>query len=226
MEGHSGTLGSAPSGDGVIRWGLKIGWNRGPPRIVFEVTLMSRSGKLGAAGLGIFTCAVIASAPACAATATFTVSPTSGPPGTTITVTSVTKCLLPAGVTGQPFIRVFLGRGRTVVATTDIPVSASGSWAGTLTVGSLAAPGVDTLVAYCIASPQAEGSVLDYGPTSFTVTPAGALANTGVSLWPEGIAGGVLVIAGLCLLLVARRPQTYLAAHRPRSRLPGRQNRR
>jgi LPXTG-motif cell wall-anchored protein len=175
-------------------------------RIVLEATLMNRSRTLGLAGLGVFTAVAILSAPADAATATFTASPRSGPPGTTITVASVTKCVLPAGVTGQPFIRISLARGTTVVATTDIPTSPSGSWTGTLAVGSMAAPGVDTIEAFCIAGPQAEGAVLAYEPVSFTVTPAGSLPNTGVHLRAVGIAGAVVLMAGLGLLVVTRRP--------------------
>jgi hypothetical protein len=127
----------------------------------------------------------------------------------------VTPCTLPAGVTGAPFISVTLTRGSTVVATARIPVSPGGSWSGTLAVGNLAAPGTDTIEAFCIASPQAEGALLAYAAIPFVVTASGGLSNTGYNPWPPGTLGIGLLLAGGGLVLIARRPRTAA------DRLPG-----
>jgi hypothetical protein len=152
--------------------------------------------------------------PAQAETATFNATPMSGPPGTSIALTSTTPCTLPAGVTGQPFIRASLSRGSTVVTATTISLDSSGSWTGILTVGSQAALGVDTIEAFCFASPQAEGVLLAYSPRAFTVTAPGGLAETGADGWPASATAAVLVIAGGSLLLAARRRSTVPASPR------------
>lgn len=146
--------------------------------------------------------------PVQAQTATFRATPTSGPPGTGIAVASVTPCVLPAGVTGAPFARVTLTRGSTVITAGRFPVSASGAWSGTLTVGSQAALGADTLQAFCIASPQAEGALLAYAAVPFTVTASSGLPSTGFNPWPGTIASAGLLIAGAWMVLAARRRRT------------------
>lgn len=108
--------------------------------------------------------------PAWAQSGTFRATPTSGPPGTTISVSSVTPCVLPAGVTGSPFGRITLSRGSTVLASGDFPALSSGSWSGTLTVPSGTTAGAATLGADCQASQQAEGSLVHYDNVSFIVT--------------------------------------------------------
>jgi hypothetical protein len=143
--------------------------------------------------------------PADGETATFRATPTSGPPGTRIVLTSTTPCRLPAGVTGQPFIRAALARGSTVITATTIPLDSSGSWTGALTVGSQAALGADTIEAFCFASPQAERVLLAYSPRTFTVTASGGLAETGFDGWLASATGAVLVLAGSSLLFAARR---------------------
>jgi hypothetical protein len=152
---------------------------------------------------GAFTLAVLPSA--AAQTATFSATPASGPPGTSIVLSSVTQCRLPAGVTGQPLVRATLSRGSTVISAATIPVAASGSWTGTLRVGRLAASGVDTIEAFCLASPQAEGALLAYSPRTFTVTAPTGLAGTGFDSWPAAAGGAALVLGGSLLLLASRR---------------------
>jgi hypothetical protein len=143
--------------------------------------------------------------PAAAEDARFRATPKSGPPGTSIVLTSMTPCTLPAGVTGAPFVRASLSRGSTVITATTIALDSSGRWTGRLTVGSQAALGVDTIEAFCFASPQAEGVLLGYAPQTFRVTASGGLANTGASDWTATGVAAVLVIAGCGLVVAAGR---------------------
>jgi LPXTG-motif cell wall-anchored protein len=160
---------------------------------VFVLTLL--------VGAGI----VVGAGPAQAQTGTFRATPTSGPPGTVITVSSVTPCKLPSGVTGAPFATVALHRGSTVVTGGSFTASASGAWSGTLTVGRLAAPGKDVITAFCIASPQAEGAFLAYQDVTFTVTGPGGLAATGFDTWPWVLTAVMLMAVGIGILALRRR---------------------
>jgi hypothetical protein len=101
-----------------------------------------------------------------------------------------------------------------VITATTIPLDSSGSWTGTLTVGSQAALGTDTIEAFCFASPQAEGVLLAYSPRTFTVTASGGLADTGFDGWLASATVAVLVLAGSSLLFAARRRSTPLASSR------------
>jgi hypothetical protein len=132
---------------------------------------------------------------------TFRVTPTAGPQGTTITLTSVTPCPMnPAGVTGSRLVRATLFRGPAVIARGTFPVSASGAWSGTITVGPQAALGRDMLDAFCFSSPQAEGVTLAYGQIPFIVTGGPSLAQTGFSPGPWRLIGGLLLVVGAALL--------------------------
>jgi hypothetical protein len=103
--------------------------------------------------------------------ATFDSAPADGPPGTLITVSSVTPCPPnPAGVEGPPIVRVFLSKGGQELASVDLPVDASGNWTGSLAVPDTATPGGATLDASCLSSATAEGTTLNYQPRTFTVT--------------------------------------------------------
>ena len=112
----------------------------------------------------------LTAAPAGAQSGMLTLSAASGPRGSTITVTSTSPCNLPQGVSGSPFVRLTLSQGSTIVARQDVPVSPPGVWSGVLTVGAKATPGTATIGGDCIASPQAEGSLLHYQDVTFTVT--------------------------------------------------------
>ena len=146
---------------------------------------------------------VAVSAPAAAQNGTFTASASSGAAGSAITVTSVTPCTLPAGVTGSPVVRVSLSRGSTVLGSASITVSASGSWSGTLTVNATATSGTAQLAAFCLASPQAEGAVLAYEPLPFTVGTS-ELARTGASSIPTIAWGMTLMLGGIVLVGTSR----------------------
>jgi hypothetical protein len=124
------------------------------------------------AALGVFLCVGGASA---GASATFDSTPAEGPPGTSITVSSVTPCPPnPAGVEGPPIVRVVLSKGGQELASVDLPVDASGNWSGSLVVPDSATPGGATLDASCLSSATAEGTTLNYEPRTFTVTAVGA----------------------------------------------------
>jgi hypothetical protein len=143
---------------------------------------------------------------ATAQTASFTPNATSAPPGTTIVLTSVTPCKLPAGVTGSPLIRVTITRSGDVLGSGSAAVSGDGTWTASLVIHPDAAPGTSVLSATCLASAQAEGSLLNYDPLAFTITEPGTLARTGVRSNALGVAGAVTVILGLALA-VAPRPR-------------------
>lgn len=150
--------------------------------------------------------AIILALPAAEAeTAKFRATPTSGPPGTRILLSSITPCTLPPGVTGQPLIRASLSRGSIVVTATTTAVRPDGSWRTSLTVGREAAAGTDTIDVFCLASPQAEGVLLGYAPSTFTVTPGGGLAGTGYDGSTAGLVSLALIIAGAVLVLAGRR---------------------
>ena len=109
------------------------------------------------------------------AAATFDSTPAEGPPGTSITVSSVTPCPPnPAGVEGPPIVRVILAKGGQELASVQLPVDASGNWSGSLVVPDSATPGVATLDAFCFSSATAEGTTLNYEQRTFTVTAVAA----------------------------------------------------
>jgi hypothetical protein len=145
-----------------------------------------------------------------AQTGTFTSSPSSGPPGTTISVQSVTPCMPPASSPGGgPFIRLALQRGSVTLGTAQIPLGSGGSWSGSITVSSSASAGTAQLTAFCIAGPQAEGAVLEYTPHTFTVSGGGALARTGGSPWRATTVGTALVLVGFACWRGRRRPSNW-----------------
>jgi hypothetical protein len=172
------------------------------------VKLHARTRLAGVLG-GLTLAALVAlSSSAVAQDGTFTASASSGAAGSVITVTSVTPCTLPAGVTGSPLVRVSLSRGSTVLGSASITVSASGSWSGTLTVNAGAAEGTAQLAAFCLASPDAEGAVLAYTPLPFSVGTS-ELARTGASSTPIMMWGAMLLLGGLALAgASARRART------------------
>ena len=135
------------------------------------------------ATLGVAAVALMAS-PVSAQTGTFQATPSSGPPGTVISVYSVSPCVPPTSIT---FARISLSQGSTVLASGNFPVSSSGAWSGTLTVSARAIPGAATLGGDCIASPQAEGSLLHYQDVSFTVTSS---PISGATTTPTGMPRG------------------------------------
>ena len=127
---------------------------------------------------------------------TFRRSPAAGPPGSTITVASVTPCPeSPGQKTGPGVVSIRLLQGNGVVSSALLPVSNSGRWRGAILVGRSATPGAATLQASCLSKPPSgppEGlsaiKTLTYHDRSFSVTarpsvgPASpARAVTGVS---------------------------------------------
>ena len=105
---------------------------------------------------------------------TFANTPASGWPGSSITVSSITPCPpLPLGVQGPPIVRVVLAQGAVDargIGSIELPVSASGTWSGTLAVGASASQGEAILDASCFSSAQPGGATLAYQPRTFAVT--------------------------------------------------------
>jgi hypothetical protein len=123
---------------------------------------------LGFAGLG-FTGGAASAESAVA----FANSPAAGSPGSSITVSSSTPCLLPFGVQGPPIVRVVLAQGAVDargIGSIELPVNASGTWSGTLSVGASASQGDAILDASCFSSAQPGGTTLAYQPRTFAVT--------------------------------------------------------
>ena len=103
--------------------------------------------------------------------ARFSRHPAAGPPGTSITVTSITPCPAnPPGVAGPRLVRVTLARGSVVLGSAQLSPGSSGAWSGTVFVSRSASRGAATLSAFCFSSAQAEGATLAYEPRTFTVT--------------------------------------------------------
>jgi len=144
-------------------------------------TLLARLATI--ATLGVAALALTASQVS-AQTGTFQATPSSGPTGTVISISSVSPCVPPSSVT---FARISLSQGSTVLATGNFSVSSSGAWSGKLTVSAQARSGAATLGGDCIASPQAEGSLLHYQDVSFTVTSS---PISGATTTPTGMPWG------------------------------------
>jgi hypothetical protein len=164
---------------------------------------MSRRFLLGVAVPAALSAAAVGlwASPLSAQTGTFRATPTSGPAGTTITISSISPCV-PA--TSTTFARIALSQGSTVLASADFSVSSSGAWTGTLKVPGTAAPGAATLGGDCIASPQAEGSLLHYQDVPFTVTSV-SVSGGGTPWVPYVVGVVVLGIAVVALGHLRRR---------------------
>jgi hypothetical protein len=135
-----------------------------------RLLLVAMPALMGLAGLVFSLGAASATSPA-----TFARRPAAGPPGTSLTVSSITPCPPnPAGVAGPRVVRVSLVEAGRGVGFAQLPVAASGAWSGTLVVSRSARPGAATLGAFCASSPQAEGATLAYELRSFAVTAAAA----------------------------------------------------
>jgi len=102
--------------------------------------------------------------------ATFTSTPSSGPPGSSIEIASVTPCPSnPTGVAGPRVVRATLTRGSVVLGSVQLSVSSSGAWSGDLFVSRSATAGAARLDAFCFSSVEAEGATVAYPARSFTV---------------------------------------------------------
>jgi len=108
---------------------------------------------------------------------TFRRTPAAGPPGSSVTVASVTPCPATGRALGSPVVLVGLIQGDHLVSSAQLPISASGRWQGTLLVPQSATPGSATLQASCLSKPPSgppEGlssiKTLTYDVRSFTVT--------------------------------------------------------
>jgi hypothetical protein len=135
-----------------------------------RLRLVAMPALIGLAGLVFWMGAASATSPA-----TFARTPAAGPPGTSITVSSITRCPPnPAGVAGPLVVRVSLAQGGRGIGSAQLPVNASGAWSGTLVVSRSARPGGASLGAFCASSPQAEGATLAYQQRTFQVTAAAA----------------------------------------------------
>lgn len=144
--------------------------------------------------------ALVAFAPsASAASGTATASATSGAAGSTVTERSVTPCTLPSGVPGPAIVQVKLTRGTATLGSAQVTVASDGSWTATITVNASATSGAAQLTAFCLASAQAEGAVVDYAPIDFTVT-GGSLARTGTPVRAELLAALLALAVGVALV--------------------------
>jgi hypothetical protein len=130
--------------------------------------------------LGFMGLAVTATTASADAAVVFANTPTAGPPGSSITVSSITPCPpLPPEVQGPPVVYVVLTQGTVdarAIGAVELPVNASGTWSGTLVVGASASPDDATLDAMCFPRTQAEGAVPVYQPRTFAITAPAAPA--------------------------------------------------
>ncbi|MDQ1438834.1 MAG: hypothetical protein QOK43_2463 [Acidimicrobiaceae bacterium] len=150
-----------------------------------------------------------------AQTARMSVRPTVVGAGGTVDVASVDPCPPPANTPGaDPFVRVTITRGRSVLGSATSKVGTDGAWAAALRVRSTATSGAATVDAFCIFNQQAEGAYEAYAPVSVRVrgraaavsasASAPGLARTGPSTAPLSATGAALVLVGLALVLSSR----------------------
>lgn len=142
------------------------------PRAVLVATLAV---LVGATGL------LAAPASAGLGSLTFSMSPTSGPPSTTVSFSSITDCSV--------------GADTAIIANTPTPSDADvlasapvdvelGNWSLTYDIPADAAPGVITFWAFCVGTPinqaaLSDATILDtYQPQDFTVTGSGTTTPT------------------------------------------------
>jgi hypothetical protein len=150
---------------------------------------------------------------------TMRVRPLSGPPGTTISVSSETHCplLQPNDLPTELHVEIKLVQGTTTIGSTSFPINVYGprNWEGSLTVSAAAVPGPAVLSASCVGIPDAPNPTYPYAPVTFTVTPASSgqpatvqgaeLARTGRSTSTLGLTGVLSLLVGLTLILTSRR---------------------
>jgi hypothetical protein len=160
----------------VSRGGLVTGEADADPSLIRVANGPPRRAALGAL-VALFVIAVTGLAvmsSAGAAVQGFTVSPTSGPPGTMVKV-SGTACSPGITVSStQDFVRI---SSTTLSLATDIPVAANGSWHGTLAVpgNAAAVPGLVFAACFTDALPSLTTT---YTPQGFTVTAGPAPTTT------------------------------------------------
>ncbi len=104
----------------------------------------------------------------------FSVAPTSGPPGTTISVGAPSPCsgppILPP--TEPVDVQLVQGPGDNVLVSGEFQANAQGWWSGTLTVPADATPGMATLTAVC-------NGIYPYRGEPFTITTPGYRLGAG-----------------------------------------------
>lgn len=154
----------------------RSGWPRSTRRegIVRKLVMPGAAlvGAVLAAVGGTVTVSAVGASPA----ATFRRSPAAGPPGSLVTVASITPCPATGGAT-NPVVDAGLVQGDRLVSDALLPISASGRWQGSLQIPRSATPGPATLQAACLTKPPSgppEGlsalKTLTYDNRSFTVT--------------------------------------------------------
>jgi hypothetical protein len=112
---------------------------------------------------------------------TLAITPSSGPAGTSVGVTSVTPC--PAGATKSVSLSLAEATGTVVASATAKLTDSSDDWAGTLMIPATAAPGVYFVSAECVGSVDLQ----NYTYMSFEL---GSSAGGGTGpAGPQGSAG-------------------------------------
>ena len=106
-------------------------------------------------------------------------SPSSGPAGTAISVSSKDACTPPGGASAPEVEIDLTDSGGDPVESSTAPVAANGTWSGSITVPDDAAPGSYAVEASCFpsADPNAD-SYFDYAGQPFQVTAQGGATTT------------------------------------------------
>ncbi|MBW8825625.1 MAG: cell wall-binding repeat-containing protein [Acidobacteria bacterium] len=97
----------------------------------------------------------------------FTVTPTAGPSGTSVTATSRDRCPPPAGTSNPVAVVAIAQPGGGSVVTVTVPVDNRGSWRATLPIPAGTSTGAKNVSATCQFS---NGTTALYGAETFTVT--------------------------------------------------------
>ena len=153
---------------------------------------------------GSLTLALLLSGTSYAAVATFSIGRSSGPPGTLVTMRSVTPCTLPTGTAAQATVYITLSRNATVLTNAYVDPNSSGAWSAGLTVPLDVPPGNEVVSAFCVAKGHEIGPEDASATRNFVVTQSD-LARTGSESLILGLCGTSVLVAGCALMLAVRR---------------------
>ncbi len=138
--------------------------------------MTDRFSRLAATMAAIGVGAAMTAAPAGAALLTsFSMSPTSGPGGTAVSVSGA-GCS-PGLLLSSSLDRVVVTVATVPPVTAQIPVTSNGSWSGSVTIPAGAVPGPAAVAALCVSDGLASLLTI-YEQKTFTVTAADAPATT------------------------------------------------
>lgn len=153
---------------------------------------------------GSLTFALLLGGTSYAAVATFSISRSSGPPGTLVTMRSGMPCTLPTGTAPKATVYIALSRNATVLTNAYVDPNSSGAWSAGVTVPLDVPPGNAVVSVFCVAKGHEIGPEDASATRNFVVTQSD-LARTGSESLILGLCGTSVLVAGCALMLAVRR---------------------